>query len=356
MKINRRNRLLLWFVLNSGLVGLVSGCNRESPAIRQIRVEKSRSDLGDLGKVRLSSNSAHSSGHSATSSSPTRMVVAIADRPEATWFFKITGPVDAVTETERQWETLLSSVHFDTQGNPIWDETEDWERQPERPMRFATLTAVDSQGDKVELAISSLGPGQDKLSNVNRWRGQLALPPIAGDQLTLIELESPGGRMFLFDETGASFSDSMVLAPMHKPMILQPTFAVPAGWKSGTPSAIVRVRLSKGDQESSPKITVTQLFASANQWLPNARRWANEVEMDDSQEFIDRQSTEIIIDQSAGQKIRLIPDDVSKSNGLIGAMVVRDELAWFFKLVGGREQVLASEKDFDTFLDSFRFN
>lgn len=54
-----------------------------------------------------------------------------------------------------------------------------WERVPgERPMRVATYTAPDPQGP-AEVAVTQF-PGRvgGELANINRWRGQMGLPPV----------------------------------------------------------------------------------------------------------------------------------------------------------------------------------
>lgn len=103
------------------------------------------------------------------------------------------------------------------------------------------------------------------------------------------------------------------------------------------------------------QITVTQLPAATNQWIPNAARWANQVGMNVDNEFLEKNSTDVTVDQLSGNQIRLIPDDESLKIAIVGVMLVRDELAWFFKMTGDREAVAGNEKTFETFLNSFRF-
>ena len=118
---------------------------------------------------------------------------------------------------------------------------------------------------------------------------------------------------------------------------------------------IVKARLLHGDDANAPQISVTQLLAAANKWVPNAQRWARQVDMDASEEFAQDNSTEISVDGIKGKKIRLIPADESKERGLVGIMIVREELAWFFKLFGDKEQIAKLEPDFDKFVESFSF-
>ena len=112
-----------------------------------------------------------------------RMVVAVALRPEATWFFKINGPARALGQTEPSWIGFLKQIQFGTDGQPTWELPDGWRSTPSTnnsPLaaRFATLQIPNPDREKVELVVSKLGPDFDRLSNFNRWRGQLGLPPI----------------------------------------------------------------------------------------------------------------------------------------------------------------------------------
>ena len=57
---------------------------------------------------------APASTSAAASPSPTRMVVALFQRPDAAWFFKISGAPDEVGAVEPQWQKFidLSLIHI----------------------------------------------------------------------------------------------------------------------------------------------------------------------------------------------------------------------------------------------------
>ncbi len=346
------------------LLALQVACDKP-PEIQQYRVEKSRSDLGDIGLATNSRQPALPTSSGAPA--PTRMVVGIANQPQATWFFKLTGGIEAVNQLEPEWKKLFAEIAFDDDGKPSWGAAEGWEVGPPKSMRYATLKRDADKLGPVELSISSLGPNQDLLLNVNRWLGQLGQDKIAEDELKLETMKTGGATLKIFDATGemagsGGMGSGMGMG-MRTPAIQQPpptepdlVFDRPAGWDEGPTNSIVKVRLRKGSEETSPQITVTQLLAGANKWTPNAQRWARQADMDDSEEFVKETSTEVSIDGHAGNKIRLISEDESKPYGLVGIMIVRDDLAWFFKLIGDRNQVVACESDFDAFVNSFRFD
>lgn len=102
------------------------------------------------------------------------------------WFFKLTGPEAAVAAVEPAFNEFLKTVKF-ADGQPIWTVPEGWQQQPGNAFRFATLV-IPGEPKPLELTVSGLpNPGTDAvnyiLQNVNRWRGQLQLPPIAADAL-----------------------------------------------------------------------------------------------------------------------------------------------------------------------------
>ena len=341
-------RILIPFVL----VSLLVACD-EQPEIRQYKIEKSRSDLGDIGmKPEMQIASASSPG--VTKSELTRMVVAIAERDDATWFFKLTGPVAAIQESKQVWEKLLATLSFGDDAKPVWVTPDGWTMGPAKQFRYATLLSNVGEKGSVELSISSLAPNQDLLANTNRWRGQIGKPTIKQEQLKLETMKSDVGELKIFDETGSMASSSAPpMMPAEPKSELK--YDVPEGWSKGSTNSIVKVRLRKGSDETAPQISVTQLLADANQWIPNAQRWARQVEMDDSEDAMSSMTEMVAIDSMEGQQIRLIPEDETKKYAMVGVMIVRDDLAWFFKLIGDRAKTIECESEFEDFLKSFHF-
>ena len=78
---------------------------------------------------------------------------------------------------------------------PAWSIPAGWAKlDQQKPMRYATFTAGEGAG-KVEVVLSTF-PGDvgGLLPNINRWRGQVGLAPIAQDQLAanITPFENPG--------------------------------------------------------------------------------------------------------------------------------------------------------------------
>jgi hypothetical protein len=130
------------------------------------------------------------------SQATSRMLGAIILHGQTAWFFKATGPEEAVAEQADAFRQLIASVRF-VDSKPQWTLPEGWRKKPASGIRFATLE-FGLAGNTVELSITPLAfPGEDHtayvLYNVNRWRDQMQLPEIGidelGDHTERIELE-----------------------------------------------------------------------------------------------------------------------------------------------------------------------
>ncbi len=172
-----------------------TGCNQPEEIVTH-RIPKSRSNLDKFDRRPMSS-----ARRTAAPTVPTRMVVGLVERSDATWFFKIQGPVDQVNLAEPVWREFFGSLRFNNDEQPEWDLPTGWSKGRSSSMRFATLN-LTSTVPPLEMSISSLGPNQNLLDNVNRWRGQLALDGLEKEQIKLNEIDFDGGSMVLFDEVG----------------------------------------------------------------------------------------------------------------------------------------------------------
>ncbi len=343
----------------------VLGCNRDDPIVRY-EIPKERSGLDHLRDT-VGATREVSAKRSAESVEQDRMVVALAMREDATWFFKLTGPVSRIEQTEDQWRPFLKSVSFDESGKPKWEIPDQWKSAGQKPMRFATLI-VDQQDPPIELAVSSLSAGQDLLLNVNRWRGQLGLDPTTEDKLqeSLTSIDTADQQLTLFDATGkmsgGMMGSSAPFAPFanqgERPRATQSVeagnkidFTEPEGWQRGKPSPFLKARLTRSDGERSAQISVSSLPAAANKWLPNVKRWAGQVGMDSLNEQELAELTEVVtVDGEEGMLVRLVPEDKAREKGTIAAMVKKGANAWFFKLTGDREMVRDSDQVLVEFL------
>lgn len=135
------------------------------------------------------------------------------------WFFKLTGPTDAVAAEEEDFTTFLKSVRFASDGKPTWTLPEGWQQQPGNQIRYATLV-ISGDGEPLEVSVTALpNAGDDDenyvLMNVNRWRGQLRLPPIAKEQLggESTEIKLNGATATLVNLVGHAAPNTMGRPP-----------------------------------------------------------------------------------------------------------------------------------------------
>jgi hypothetical protein len=154
-----------------------------------------------------------------------RMMVAMLTRGSTSWFFKITGEDSFVVSQKDVFLQFLKSVSFNEitpsplaatpapaggqndNANSIWTIPPGWQAMP--PSQFLLAQYLVQDGDaRAEVNVSELaGEGGGLLANLNRWRGQLGLPPIAqeDDFSKMVDsLVVPGGQGELVDMTGTS--------------------------------------------------------------------------------------------------------------------------------------------------------
>lgn len=169
-----------------------------------------------------------------------RMLVAIVPKDGRVWFLKAMGPHDLVTEMKPAFDGWVKSLRFnvpirgtpgsapaqpasagrvpsanpnDMTSQPVasassaglsWTAPEGW-RQDSKPMspRVASFQIGDDTR-KADLAVTTF-PGDvgGLVANINRWRNQLELPPIAdvGEQPS-VPVSVDGRAALLFDITG----------------------------------------------------------------------------------------------------------------------------------------------------------
>lgn len=97
-----------------------------------------------------------------------------------------------------------------------WSAPAGWTEAPGNGMRIATLTPPQKSG-KAEVTVIAL-PGDvgGELANVNRWRGQLALPPIGESDLpgARSEVRTKLGALNMYDFTGTGAKQTRLVAGM----------------------------------------------------------------------------------------------------------------------------------------------
>jgi hypothetical protein len=153
-----------------------------------------------------------------------RILVAMLTSGGMSWFFKMTGDDSFVVSQKPVFLQFLKSISFtestttpfahgmgmtppttpptsgESSGKPIWTIPADWQEAPPSEFLLAKFIIVIEGDAKAQVNISQLaGEGGGFLANVNRWRGQLGLPPV--DVLTS-SIDSGDGKMQIVDLAG----------------------------------------------------------------------------------------------------------------------------------------------------------
>lgn len=316
------------------------------------------------------------------------MLAAIVPHGERAWFLKVVGPSAAVDDHAESVLEFFASVRFsDDQPRPSWQLPDGWTESEGTGMRVATIT-IPAASEALELTVIALpwsGGPDEVLSNVNRWRGQMKLPPVdqagladctreisvAGANVTVVDLQGAWkdtGMSAPF--AGAPFAgNSPALPPGHPTAsassgspIAKPQFEVPDSWEESPsrPPRRATYRVTGGSQEAL--VTVIDFPASAGPMiadpLANLNRWRGEIGLQAvPQDALESVVETIEIAGQPGQFFRVVPDPTQDSESQVeeatlAAMVTLGDRIWFFKMMGNRDLVVSQQDPFKSFLQS----
>lgn len=168
--------------------------------------------------------------------SKARMTVVMVERDGVSWFFKMAGEDTFVHSQKPAFIQFLKSVSFESApatvaADPHAGMTTDaaaaapatsnanvpagWKEVPATQFLLAKYV-IQSNGAEASVNVSMLdGTGGGLLPNVNRWRGQLGLPPISEGELTTQtqSLDVAGTKATLVDINGAKGRLIGIIAP-----------------------------------------------------------------------------------------------------------------------------------------------
>jgi hypothetical protein len=242
-------------------------------------------------------------------------------------------------------------------------------------------------------------PQEAILMNVNRWRGQMGLPPItmdhlddqtkkislAGETCVFVNLTGklgkggmgappfaggavPPGHPELppdhpqlpldhpaIPAGGAANSEKL---PAGNPPAAAPadlTFDTPAGWQPGSLNSMRKAAFVVEDGPRKVEITVIGLPPS--DLLSNVNRWRGQLQLSETTaEDLNKQIKPLSIDGIKGSYIELVgPSDPAPQQTIIVAMAPAADQVWFIKLSGDAKLAEREKPKFDAFLKSIKF-
>ena len=377
-------------------VVLIAGC-REREDITTV-IEPHAADVIPAGPAKAATKSA---------SVPGRLVGALLDHGDSTWFFKALGPDDAVRRQVSQIKGLLVGLKFEN-DQPVWKLPEGWKEERNNPGRYATLLMDDAQ-PPLELAVSRFPGGQNLADNVNRWRGQVGLPSQSPDEVakSIEEIKTAGGTARYVELAGNYSPESSAMPPFaggaaqgkdgktkppaddphalpagHPPVAAmpgpaqpgvrqpgpvkpkgdahQPTtgpvrFVAPAEWLALPPSQFNVAAFAVTEGNEKLRITVSQ---AQGDMLSNINRWREQEltlpPIDATQ--LETAVTKLKIGGRDADFVELIGPANTGPQQAIFAVVIPDGAgsSWFLKLKGDAPLAQHKREQFSQFLATFR--
>lgn len=350
------------------LATLTAGCQRQE-SISQYEVPK-------VEAIQLPAPKG-AGGGTDSAGEPQRMLGAIIPHEGQFWFLKLTGPVDAVAGRAAEFRKVLESMTFDDSGKPQWTLPEGWSQQPATGLRFATLAINAVPPLETSVTVLPVGEGDQNegvLANLNRWRGQLSLPPMKADQLSsetetltlpnnltavYVNLEGttkPGGGM------GGPFAGGR--GGFDRPMAPPTTTAdanssglkmtAPPHWQSGKSGGMRKAAYAIEGAAGQGEITIIDLTRGAGDRLANVNRWAGQINAPTYDEASLKPVLKPIdVGSDKGDYVVLIPPpDVEKGQAILAVIVDKGDKTWFIKLQASTALALQEKAAFEAFVKS----
>lgn len=309
------------------------------------------------------------------------------------WFFKLSGTAEVVEASGNDFREIVESVRFDDAGDPTWKLPTGWIDERRAGMTFAVWQNLDQD---VTATITRLGGGSTSdpetweewvLANVNRWRGQLDLPPQDWEGLQpslelLEELSDEPIKAYYvsIEGTGSGtmrgpFQAAMDRArpspsPNPNPSASEPqdtskdqpappparpktkadllSYELPEGWSESQESNQFRLATFEIGEDSDSKVVLSEASGSDEQIV---QLWLGQVQ----EEVTDEAVKEIIENaekrdvNEVGSRVFLIQKEEAI---LVAAIPWADSGSLFVKLVGSAEAIDQHRDSFHQFLDS----
>ncbi len=299
---------------------------------------------------------------------PERMIGFIVPRTSALWFFKLQGNIEAVTARENDVREFLKSVQFLSDDKIEWVLPAGWQRLPGNEMRYATL--VLNGQPSLEMSVTTFPsrpdlPHSDQVvQNINRWRGQLSLPPIDDEDLAdQSEKLTQGGVIGYWTSLiGRPKPKPAAMAPPQRSQPVQqssetaergteptlPAYDTPAEWSEGPPAMFAVVSLQVADGETKAAITVTS--ARGNR-LDNVNRWRGQVGLGPITEAeLTSTAKKVEVGSLSGDLYEM----AEGGRSIFGVIVEDRGQMWFVKLAGDTALAERERGRFEEFLKSLR--
>jgi hypothetical protein len=330
----------------AGYLLLAAGCSRQEDVTRYAAV-KPKQAAASTAMAAMSPPTAHTAG--------THMHAAIVLRGDKAWFFKATGPAEAMTERKAAFLDFTRSIRSDANGMPEWTLPLGWVQKPGNSMRFATIE-MGAGAALCELSVTVLPKNDDDtayvLANVNRWREQLALPPTSPDAVSQLPTEklADGTDAILVELVGESAvgqsnpHSTAHDAPSAPRGHFTPAskvavrFDSPTNWTAQALRGSRRAAFTVQHGEHSAEITVQSFPAAAPliaDPLANVNRWRGELGLEPmTQNEVDGAAKKLTISGEPAVYVEIMGPQGPGQKAIFAALFKFGEEMWFIKLIG----------------------
>lgn len=303
--------------------------------------------------------------------SPGRMLAALILDDDVSWSLKaMSAPDDFPEQAAETFETLIKSLKFENPAKPTWDLGDQWTEQPGHGMRAANLMLGSLEFSVIKLPMRSPDPDEYILSNVNRWRGQLDLPPI-----TLSELRSNVRKVVTSDGHDATVLDiegmqsGAAMGPMaagsrSRPNASQTTTPIasanppsssfssepPATWDVAKPGMM---QIATYNIESAGKSAKVSISKAGGDVFQNINRWRGQVSLSPLADPSKLNTEDITVSEQPGLLAEIYGES---GQSIVVAMVPAAAPTWFFKLQGDTDVVKDNVASFRKYLTTISLN
>ena len=309
---------------------------------------------------------------------PIRLRVAVMERADSVWFFRMSGPVDLVAAHEKTFEEFVRSVSFD-EDEAKWTEPKGWKKDPKGKERYAGFR-IDAKPKEMEIAVTRLplhDDGFDLMKNMHRWQKQVHVPltenhkdldkevkrdKVGAQAVTWVDLRGLGVHTVskppepMAAGNPKKFLPGAMLKKKQAAVAAQGdklpfTYDIPAGWVKKPPRQFILAAFEVKEGNQSAELTLSTLGGSVG---GNIKRWRDQVGLP---EVTDAEAERQAIERQVAGRNAYYVDLFNKAAGqkrILGIVIPMGRESLFIKMTGPHEVIGKHMDEFEAFVKSFK--